>query len=67
VVALRGSTRDDDVATLRQSIRKSELKLPRLVPAERQTCQVIALDEKPLRAHYLRQTRAVVQRRRQVN
>ena len=45
VVGLRRAARDDDVGSLREGVGHQELELARLVAAERESGEVVALDE----------------------
>ena len=57
---------DHGIGALRQDVGKQELQLTRLVAAERETGEVIALDPDLHPAKRLAQARAVVQGRRQM-
>ena len=64
VIRLRGRTRHQGRGPVRYRVAKSETELPRLVPAERETGQIVPLHEHPyFPAQRLREPGAIVQRR----
>jgi hypothetical protein len=65
-VRLRAAGRDQRVAAARERVGDQRLELARLVAAEREPGQVVALDQHA-HAEHLRQPRRLVERRRRVD